>query len=62
MPRQLWEFFQLTLKVNVHCQWDILLHTMTNFFSAGQHTGTSCMQQSQTAGEQTLSFTAGPLS
>jgi len=25
-------FFRLTLKVNVHCQWDILLHTMTNFF------------------------------
>jgi len=27
-------------------------------FSSGQHTGTSCMQHSQTAGERTLNFTS----
>ena len=58
-PCQLKEFFRLVLKVNGHYQWDILLHyvnkcwllsntsQMTNFFSAGQHTSTSCMQHSK---------------
>ena len=64
-------FFQLSLKVSGHCQWDILLHCFNNtvnccrtrrwwqvLFSAWQHTGTSCMQYTQTAGERTLNFTS----
>jgi len=31
---------------------------MTILFSAGQHSGTSCMQHSQTAGARTLNFTS----
>jgi len=56
--------FRLTLKVNGHYQWDILLcylnkcqllsntSLMTILFSAGQHTGTACMQHIQTAGSE----------
>ena len=50
------EIFYYTVSTTVNCcrtrrWWQVL-------FSAGQHTGTSCMQHTQTAGERTLNFTS----